>query len=150
MFSLPTEDAYDGSGSGSGDDDDDDDDPNGGSGLGAIDYPARIPDHTTGTSSTGGSSTGGSAGTTTTHHHGVSHGTHGSGTHGTGTGAGGVPSSTDAYDEHDNEVDPDARKKDSAAGAASRIGGLSLRQALLTYMFPIYVAWFGGVLCDLF
>lgn len=61
-----------------------------------------------------------------------------------------MPASTDSYDENENEVDPDKKSGRSDGSAASRFGGLSLRQALLTYLFPIYVAWFGGVLCDLF
>lgn len=68
------------------------------------------------------------------------------------------PSITDAYDEHENEVLNADEKRDRKKGASSSStslrfggsGGMSLRQALITYLFPIYVAWFGGVVCDLF
>lgn len=55
------------------------------------------------------------------------------------------------YDERENEVNPHDHKKGSSS-VGSRLGStsMSLRQAVLTYAFPIYVAWFGGILCDLF
>lgn len=141
---VSAEDAYDGSGSGSGAGDDDDDDPNGGSGLGTYDYPARVPDHTDHTTTTGGGGSTATGGSSTI--------TQRTPTHFKPNSGGGappalVPSSTDAYDELDNEVDG---RKSNAAPSARFGSGLSLRQAMLTYLFPIYVAWFGGVLCDLF
>lgn len=35
------------------------------------------------------------------------------------------------------------------SGASSKLPQMSLRQALFTYLFPIYMAWFGGLFCDL-
>lgn len=133
MFS--TEDSYDGSGSGSGAGDDDDDDPNGGSGLGSYDYSERVPGHTDHSSTASGSSSTSSP----THYDDP-----------TTTTSNGGEKNHKEYDDRENEVNPHDRKKGSES-SGSRLGnGMSLRQAMLTYMLPIYMAWFGGLLCDLF
>lgn len=143
MYELSTEDSYDGSGSGSGAGVDDED-SHAGSGMGNYDYPSRVPGHTDYAAPSFPT-----ASPPTSHHDDRSPTTTTSTTHSDGKDR---VHTHHEYDERENEVNPHDRKKGSSS-VGSRLGsagGMSLRQAMLTYAFPIYVAWFGGTLCDLF
>lgn len=49
-----------------------------------------------------------------------------------------------------NNVDSSLNKGNEKGGAAStQASQMSLGRALLTYLLPIYLAWFGGVVCEL-
>ncbi|XP_037049741.1 glypican-4 [Bradysia coprophila] len=112
---------YGGSGSGSGAGDDDDDDDSG-SGLSPYDYHPRMPDHTD-INNVGINTIPGS-------NSGVTNGTKEIG-HGDNH-----PSSTDGTDDGDSS-------------STTRIPPMSFQRALLTYFFPVYMAWFGRIFCEL-
>lgn len=126
-----------GSGSGAGVDDEDDD---GGSGIGSYDYEQRVPDHTD--INTSHTVTGGGPGhidiSNTTPHNGssstVPHGIGGGGSSG---------------DTRISATDNNADNNKGNSASSSRLPPMSIRRALFTYLFPIYMAWFGGLFCDL-
>ncbi|KAG4077344.1 hypothetical protein HA402_009745 [Bradysia odoriphaga] len=115
------EEPYYGSGSGSGAGDDDEDDDSG-SGLSPYDYHPRMPDHTD-ISNVGINTIPGSN----------SGGTNGTKEIGHGDNH---PSSTDGTDDGDSS-------------STTRIPPMSFQRALLTYFFPVYMAWFGRIFCEL-
>lgn len=114
-----TEEPYYGSGSGSGAGDDEDDDDSG-SGLSPYDYHPRLPDHTDINN----------VGINTIPGNGISS----NGTKEIGHGDN-HPSSTDG--------------NDGDSSSTTRLPPMSLRRALLTYFFPVYMAWFGRIFCDI-
>ncbi|XP_059621273.1 glypican-4 [Phlebotomus argentipes] len=119
-----------GSGSGSGVDDDED---SGGSGMGGYDFEAHIPPHIT--------------------HNEISPGRDslpGNASHPAG-GRDELPSPPRTGDDdapedtHFNELEP----KGGTESGATRIPEMSIGRALVTYMFPIFMAWFGGMFAEL-
>lgn len=75
---------------------------------------------------------------------------------GTGTTSTLHPNANTSIHHHDREntistTDHDTNdgSNSGSGGAATKLPPMSIRRALLTYLFPIYMAWFGGLFCDL-
>lgn len=49
----------------------------------------------------------------------------------------------------DHETNDGSNGSGSGGAATTKLPPMSIRRALLTYLFPIYMAWFGGLFCDL-
>lgn len=65
-----------------------------------------------------------------------------------------IPPSTDkdagVFDEKPiEEIDNDIAHVDSSAPGTTTLPPMSIRRAMLTYFLPIYLAWFGGMVCEM-
>lgn len=69
-----------------------------------------------------------------------------------GSGGSSTEKDGDLYNEKPIEdVDNDVVVQQTGSGAAgtARSAPMSIRRALFTYFLPIYLAWFGGIVCEL-
>ncbi|XP_037939042.1 glypican-4-like isoform X2 [Teleopsis dalmanni] len=148
------QDAFYGSGSGSGGGSDDEDDDEGSGISGSPFTPSHKPDHTDRPSvrvnNVDDEDTevdedihiGGGGGSVITHTTG--------GTSGAGHETNVVGEDDNNSHNADNDDDDELNTKTSgSAGGNSKPQRMSLRRALLLYLLPLYMAWFGGIFADL-
>ncbi|XP_039964863.1 glypican-6 [Bactrocera tryoni] len=65
------------------------------------------------------------------------------------TAAGGDTNSIDEDEDADDDNDLNEEKSGSGSAGAKTAPKMTLRRALLLYLLPLYMAWFGGVVADM-
>ncbi|XP_036216743.2 glypican-6 isoform X1 [Bactrocera oleae] len=68
---------------------------------------------------------------------------------GDGAAAGGDTNSIDEDEDDVDDNDLNEQKSDSGNAGAKTAPKMTLRRALLLYLLPLYMAWFGGVVADM-